>query len=42
MFLKGIIDRLAEGHLYPNLENLRLICLGRESNTGLLRGKRAL
>jgi hypothetical protein len=35
------IERLDQGHLYPNLEVPGLTCPGRESNPGLLRGKRA-
>jgi hypothetical protein len=36
------IERLDQGHLYPNLEVPGLTCPGRESNPGLPRGKRAL
>ncbi len=36
------IERLDQGHLYPNLEVPGLACLGQGSNPGLLRGKRAL
>ena len=36
------IERLDQGHLYPNLEDPGLTCPGRGSNPGLPRGKRAL
>ncbi len=36
------MERLDKGHLYPLVEHQRLTCLGRESNTGLQGGKRAL
>ncbi len=36
------IERLDQGHLYPNLEVPGLTCPGRESNPGLPRGERAL
>ncbi len=38
----GSIERLDQGHLYPNLEVPGLTCPSRGSNPGLPRGKRAL
>jgi hypothetical protein len=38
----GIIEKLDQGHLYPDLEVPGLTIPGRESNPGLPRGKRAL
>jgi hypothetical protein len=39
---KHPIERLDQGHPYPNLEVPGLTCPGRGSNPGLPRGKRAL
>jgi hypothetical protein len=36
------IERLDQGHLYPNVEVPGLTCPGRESILGLPRGKQAL
>jgi hypothetical protein len=41
-FKSDAIERLDQGHLYPNLEVPGLICPSRELNPGLTRGKRAL
>jgi hypothetical protein len=36
------MERLDQGHLHPKLEVPGLTCPGRDSNSGLLRGMRAL